>query len=175
MVDSPEIAEKISQALDTAAECSAAGTAESYSRLREQLGDLESAAGQSLRSHTAYQFLVTKLQQDSPLTTDDLKTLRSLIIGDADDYLKYDDDFERSKTELARILDQIRLLQSSKLGPESLMQLRVLCHEAATAVAPTVHYLEQKERVRSFEEHTRGPLSDDARQMLASIIKDMAS
>ena len=34
-------------------------------------------------------------------------------------------------------------------------------------------YLEQKERVRNFEEHTRGELSRDTRQFLAGIIKGM--
>ncbi len=174
MVDSLEVTAKISQVLDTATQCSADETAENYSLLGERLGDLESSAGQFLRSHTAYQFLVTKLQQDSPLTADDLKTLRSLIVGDADEYLKYDDDFEQSKSELGRVLGQIRQLRSSTLGPETLMRVRVLCREAASALAPTVHYLEQKERVRNFEEHTRGALSSDTRRMLTGIIKDMA-
>jgi hypothetical protein len=39
---------------------------------------------------------------------------------------------------------------------------------------PTVHYLEQKERVQRFEEHTRGPLSSDASRILAGIIANMA-
>jgi len=38
-------------------------------------------------------------------------------------YLKYDDDFERSKSELGRILDQIRRLQSNDLDLEMLMHL----------------------------------------------------
>jgi hypothetical protein len=174
VVDAQEIATKISQALNAAALCSADETAENYGLLGDKLGELESAAGRFIRSHSAYQFLVVKLQQDCPLTTDDLKTLRSLIIGDADEYLKYDDDFEQSKSQLGRILDQIRHLRSGDLSPETLMRLRVLCREAASALAPTVHYLEQKERVRNFEEHTRGALSRDTRRMLTGIIKDMA-
>jgi len=86
------------------------------------------------------------------LGADELKTLRSLIVGNADYYLKYDDDFDRSKSDLGKILDQIRQLQSSEFDPETLMHLRVLCREASSALVPTVHYLEQKERVRRFEE-----------------------
>jgi len=174
VVDSPELTAKISHALNTAAQCSAEETAENYSLLGEELAELESAAGRLLRSQSAYQFLVAKLQQDGPLTTDDLKTLRSLIVGDADEYLKYDDDFEQSKSQLSKVLDQIRLLQSGDLPPQTLMRLRVLCREAASALAPTVHYLEQKERVRNFEEHTNGELGRDTRRMLTGIIKDMA-
>ena len=37
-----------------------------------------------------------------------LKALRSLIVGGADRYLKYDDDFQRSKSELGRIRGRLR-------------------------------------------------------------------
>jgi hypothetical protein len=170
-----DLVAQISEVLNIATQSSAAGTAEAYSVLGEKLSELESSAGQYLRSHTAYQFLLTKLQQERPLTPEDLKTLRSLIVGDADGYLKYDDDFEQSKAELARIIDQIRKLQSSQLTPETLTQLRVLCREATSALAPTVHYLEQKQRVRNFDANVREPLSNDTRRMLAGVIQDLAS
>ena len=170
MASNQEFAEKVSQALDTAAQCAAVETVDNYSILGAQLNELDSLAGQSLQSHTGYQPLVTKLQNGSPLTADELKTLRSLVVGDAEYYLKYDDDFDRSKSDLGKILDQIRRLQSSEFDPETLMHLRVLCREASSALAPTMHYLEQKDRVRRFEEHTRNPLDRDARRILAGII-----
>ena len=173
MADSHEIAALVSQVLDIASHCSLDETADNYSLLSEKLLELESAAGQFLRSHSAYQFIVTKLQQETPLTVDDLKILRSMIVGDAEEYLKYDDDFAQSKSQLGRFLDQIRQLQSNELGAETLMRLRVLCREASSALAPTVHYLEQKQRVRNFDEHMRDPLSSETRRMLTGIMKDL--
>ncbi len=173
MSNHQEVATKISEALKAAAQCSAAETVENYSVLSEQLWELNSLLKQSLQSHTGYLPLLTKLQNGTTLTADELKTLRSLIVGDADQYLKYDDDFERSKSDLGRILDQIRRLQSNNPDLETLMHLQVLCREASSALAPTMHYLEQKERVQRFEEHTRGPLDRDAGRVLAGIIKQM--
>jgi hypothetical protein len=173
LASNQEFAAKVSAALATAAQCSAVETVHNYSILSVQLQELDSLAGQSLQSHAEYQPLVTKLQNGSPLTADELKTLRSLIVGDADYYLKYDDDFDRSKSDLGKILDQIRGLQSNEFGPETLMHLRVLCREASSALAPTMHYLEQKDRVRRFEEHTRGPLDPDTGRELADIVKNM--
>jgi hypothetical protein len=175
LASNQEFAEKVAKALNTAAQCSAVETVDNYSILSAQLQELDSLAKQSLQSHTGYQPLVAKLQNGSPLTADELKTLRSAIVGDADYYLKYDDDFDRSKSDLTKILEQIRRLQSSPFDPETLMHLRVLCREAACALAPTVHYLEQKERVRKFEEHTRSPLDRDAGRVLAGIIKNMTT
>jgi hypothetical protein len=108
LADHQEVATKIAEALNAGAQCSAAETVENYSVLSEQLWELNSLLGQSLESHIGYQPLLTKLQNGTTLTADELKTLRSLIVGDADQYLKYDDDFERSKSELGRILDQTR-------------------------------------------------------------------
>ena len=173
MADHQDVTTKISEALKAADRCSAAETTDSYSALNEQLWELNSLLGQSFQSHSSYQPILTKLQDGTALTTDELKTLRSLIVGDADQYLKYDDDFERSKRELGKILDQIRGLQSNNLDLETLMHLRVLCREASSALAPAMHYLEQKERVQRFEEHTRGPLDPNAYRVLAGIIKQM--
>ena len=97
MADHQEVTTKISEALKAADRCSAAETSDSYSALNEQLWELNSLLGQSLQSHVSYQPILTKLQNGTALTTDELKALRSLIVGDADQYLKYDDDFERSK------------------------------------------------------------------------------
>jgi len=174
MADTQQLAAKLSDALNTAARCSSSDDAEGYRLLAEKLAELESSAGQYLRSHMAYQAVVGKLQHDQPLTSDDVKTLRSLIVGDADDYLKYDDDFGHAKGELARIVGEIQKLQSSEPSPESLMRLRVLCREAASALVPTVHYLEQKERVKNFDAHVRPPLDGDARRMLAQVVQDLA-
>lgn len=175
MADIQDLVAQISEALNIAAQSSAAGTPENYSRLAEKLSELESSSGQYLRSHTAYRALLAKLQQEKPLTPDELKTLRSLIVGDADEYLKYDDDFEQSKAELTRIVDQIQKLQSTELNPETLMHLRVLCREATSALVPTVHYLEQKQRVKNFDDNVHEPLSSDTRRMFARVIEDLAS
>lgn len=175
MSDSEDIAAKISQLLDTATRCASAETEQNFRILGDELGELETCAGQSLRSHAAYEFLMTKLEDDGQLTPDDLKTLRALIIGDADAYLKYDDDFDQAKQELNRVIEKIHQLQAGNLEAEALTQLRVLCREAMSALAPTVHYLEQKQRVKNFEEHTSGDLSTDTRRALARMIGSLAS
>ena len=134
MSNHQEVATKISEALKAAAQCSAAETVENYSVLSEQFWELSSLLKQSLQSHTGYQPLLAKLQNGSILTADELKTLRSLIVGDADQYLKHDDDFQRSKSELGKRLDQIRRLQSSDLDLDALMHLRVLCREVVPLI-----------------------------------------
>ena len=61
------------------------------------------------------------------------------------------------------------------MTPETLTHLRVLCREASSALAPTVHYLEQKQRVKNFDNNVHEPLSRDTRRMLASVVQELAS
>jgi hypothetical protein len=174
MDDTQNIAGKISGALDAAAQCASQETARNYDLLGEHLGGIETAVGELLRSHVAYRPLLAKLQQGGQLAPDEFEALRSLVVGDADEYLKYDDDFEQSKKELNRILEQIRQLDSHELDIEALKRLRVLCREASNALTETSRYVQQKERVRNFEDHTRDALTDDVRRMLASMVERMA-
>jgi hypothetical protein len=173
--DTQGISNQISAALDTAAECATAETARNYGLLNEQLGTIATAAGQLLRSHVAYGPLLAKLRDGERLTPVDVQTLRALIVGDADEVLKYDDEFGQSKTELRRILAEIRKLQSRDLDLEALMRLRVLCREASNTLIETLQYLDKKERIRNFDDHTRGDLTDETRRMLAGIVESLVA
>ena len=56
MSDSEDIAAKISQLLETAARCASTENEDNFSILGDELGELESCAGQSLRymPHTSF-------------------------------------------------------------------------------------------------------------------------
>lgn len=175
MADNREVSAKLKEALDVADQCFKAESSEGYEVLNEQLEELGSLARDSFQQHTDYKSLLNKLENGNPLTSDELNTLKLLIVGDAEYYLKYDDDFDRCKTEAGRIVDQIRRLQSSNLDIDALMHLRVLCMEATSALVPTSYYLEQKDRVRRFKEATSEPIDRESGQMLADMIRHMTS
>jgi len=173
MAENQEVSAKIGEVLDFAARCFQAEKSEGYETLSEQFEELEAFARESFQNHTDYKSLLHKLENGAPLTPDELKTLKLLMVGDADYYLKYDDDFDRCESELKKIVEGIRSLQSSRLDMDGLMHLRVLCREACSVARPTAFYLEQKERVRKFDEATRGGIDRESGQFLASIIKTM--
>jgi len=64
-------------------------------------------------------------------------------------------------------------MQAGALDVDGLMHLRVACRQASTVARPTAFYLEQKERVRKFEEATRDGIDAKSGQFLANIIKEM--
>jgi hypothetical protein len=173
VANSQEVCARVKEALELAAQCFQAESSQGYAVLSEQLNELESSAREAFQDHTDYKSLLNKLEKGNPLTADELNTLKLLIVGDAEYYLKYDEDFDRWKIELGKIVDEIRRLQSSDLDVDALMHLRVLCREAYSVLTPTGYYLEQKERVRKFEEATRDPIDRASGRMLADMIKHM--
>jgi hypothetical protein len=173
MADNQDVGAKLAETLGLADRCFQAENSEGYEALNEGLEELETAAKKSFESHTDYKTVLAKLEKGLPLTSDEMNTLKLLMVGDADYYLKYDDDFERSESSLKAIVELIRKMQAGALDVDGLMHLRVLCHEASTVARPTAFYLEQKERVRKFEEATRDGIDAKSGQFLASIIKEM--
>lgn len=170
-----DFAATVSQALAAADRCTTAETSDNYAVLGDRLEQLETLAKEAAHAHIDYRPLVNKLREGAALAPDELKTLRELIVGDAEYYVRYDDEFDRSKGELTKILDQIRRLQSGEPEVATLMHVAVLCREAMTLLAATEHYLEQKERVRRFEQATQGPIDPEAGRTLARIIEGMAA
>jgi hypothetical protein len=67
----------------------------------------------------------------------------------------------------------IRVYSSGELDAEALKHFGVLCQEACSVLLPTGHYLEQRERVRRFEEATHGLIDREAGRVLAKILNDM--
>jgi len=175
MTEYPEVSKQIGDTLDLATRSLQAENSEGYDELREAFEELETLAKRSFVKHTNYKSLLTKLENGTALTPEELGTLKLLLVGDADYYMKYDDDFGRSESELKSILEEVRKLQATDLDLDGLMHLRVLCREAASVAKPTAFYLEQKERVGKFEAATRDGINLESGKFLANIVKSMAS
>src|SRR5271170_2605202 len=146
MPGSQDVAAKVDDALAAAARCSTDETARNYDVLHQQLQDLGELAQQTCGAHADYRTVVGKLRAGTTLSPDEMTTLRLLLVGDADYYLKYDEEYDRCKTDLAKILGEIEQLKQSGFGADALMHLSVLCREAGNLLLTTQHYIEARER-----------------------------
>lgn len=173
MAENEEVSTKLGEALGLADRCFQAENSEGYQALDEQLEELETLAKKHFEGHANYKSLLSKLENGNALTPDELNTLKLLMVGDAEYYMKYDDDFDRSESELKKIVEEIRKLQSSNLDLDGLMHLRVLCREACSVGRPAAFYLEQKERLHKFEEATRDGIDRDSGKFLANIVRSI--
>jgi hypothetical protein len=171
MADDQVFSIKMTDALDMATRSFEAESSEGYGILGEQMEELETMAIVYLHDHEDVKAIVKKLELGDPLTPDEVETVKQFVVGDAEYYLKFDDNFDRSKAELKRVLDEIRELRSKPMDLDEIMHLGVLCKEASSAAKPTAFYMEQKERVHKFEEATRGGIDRASAKILVDILR----
>jgi len=164
---------QIDGTLAAAARCAADATTQNYDALLQQLQDLGELAHITCEMNVDYRGLARKLRAGEPLSADEMNTVRLLLIGDADYYLKYDEEFERCRDEVKKIVGEIERFKTVELGVDGLMHVSTLCREASNLLALAQHYLEARERVRRFEATTAGGLDRDTGRTLAGIIEGM--
>jgi hypothetical protein len=171
MADEQVFSSNLKDSLDLASRGFEADSSAGYGILGERMEELETAAIGYLHDHEDCKAIVKKLELGDPLTPAEVETVKQFVVGDADYYLKFNDNFDRSKAELKRVLDEIRELMSKPMDLDDIMHLGVLCKEASSAAKPTAFYMEQKERVRRFEDATRGGINIESAKILAGILR----
>lgn len=166
---------QIDDMLAAATRCAAAETTQNYDALLQQLQDLGELAHITCEMNVDHAGLARKLRAGETLSSDEMQTVRLLLVGDADYYLKYDEEFDRCRTEVTKIVDEIERFKSGELGVDGLMHVSTLCREASNLLALAQHYLDARERVRRFEATTTSGLDRDMGRTLAGIIEGMFS
>jgi hypothetical protein len=175
MAGSQDVVAQLDGALAAAARCVADDTTQNYDALAQELEDLAELAQLSCERHADYAPLIRKLRAGDALSPDEMARVRLLIVGDADYYLKYDEEFGRCKAEIAKIMAEIERLKAGELGCDGLMHLSVLGREAGNLLPLAQHYLEARDRVRRFEAATQGALDRDTARELAHIVEGMVA
>ncbi len=168
-----DVVAQLDVTLAVAARCAADETAQNYDALQQALQDLGELAHITCEMHVDHAGLARKLRAGDALTPEELATVRLLLVGDADYYLKYDEEFERCGAEVKKIIAEIERFKSGELGIDGLMHVSTLCREAGNLLALAQHYLEARDRVRRFEAATAGALDRDTARTLAGIIEGM--
>ena len=173
MGDAPQINTAIQQTLDLAARCNQTETSDNYGLLGDQVEELDGRAREAVQSHLDFASLLPKLKAGKTLTSDDLKTLELLIVGDAEYFLKYETEFDHWKNEMKQLVGEISKLQSPDPDVDGLMHLRALCAEVRRVLPAVVYYLEQKERAKKFQQATQEAINPEGYRVLAQIVEQM--
>jgi len=150
--------------------------AANYLALQDQMAVLEGAAREAFQAKLddMYWSILEKLEDGQPLTAAEDNILELLMVGEAKYYLRYENDVENWRSELKRLIEEIKRQQAAGLDEiDSLMRLRALCREALRVLPDLTYYFKEKERVRQFENATRDAIDVETRRALANLIKDM--
>jgi hypothetical protein len=137
------------------------------------LATLDSELREQIHGATAAQVapLITTLQADGPVGPPDLELIRLWLVGDAEYYLKMENDFPAWMAELNRLIGVLRDLRSEAVTPVTLSRIEATVRDALRVSGDIVFYRQQEERVQSFQNATKELTRDDKR-ILASLLAE---
>jgi hypothetical protein len=140
--------------------------------LQSMLRDLDAAGREEIQEKMfrPAREIARKLQQGQSLTAQDEKDMKLLIIGDAENYLKVENNFDEWMTEIHRLISDFVRVPGENLSIDQLSRLRAQVRDALNLLVSIVFYLQAKERVEKFRQAIHGNLESEDRMMLASMI-----
>jgi hypothetical protein len=124
----------------------------------------------------AYLSIAAKLEQGKSIDANERKALEILFTGEAEHYLKTENNYQDWITELNRLIAEIRRTRDGGLESlADLMHVQALCRDAMHVFPEVIYFLREKERVALFRESLQGEFTPESGRMLARMIRDMMS
>ena len=145
---------------------------EAYAALAMTLAEWETQLREHLQAtvRVSAQALISKLSGGQTLSAADAALLRTLIIGDAESYVRVEHNLPDWLVELQRLMGELVRLGGGVPDVAMACQVRALVRDAVRVVADLQHYFEHKARVAQFEEATR-ELDREERDVLVGFLK----
>jgi hypothetical protein len=122
----------------------------------------------------SYSAIAAKLDRGEEINTLERKALEILFTGEAESYLKTENNFNDWLDELHRLIGE--LSRASDAGLETiseLMQVQALCRDARQLLPEVQYYLREAERVELFRETLAGEITPESGRMLARLVREM--
>ncbi len=167
---------KIDNLLELAEHCFSVGTLGDYESLDSRLREVEAAAHEALHAelHGDYQAVVKKLESGEPLTPADREVIELIIVGDAEYYLKYENDYNHWVTELQRLVAELKQVRAGDLADrDALLRVQAFCRDGRGVLPDLTFYLREKERIERFCANKLDELDPELRQALADVLKEL--
>jgi len=176
MVDVQDVDKKINQVVDVSAQSFKLETLADYEAFQAQIEALEGLAREAFQAKldNMYWSILEKLEEGKALTAAEHEILELLVVGEAKYYLRYETELDHWRSELKRLIEEIKRQQAAGLDEiDSLMRIRAICREALRVLPDMVYYFREQDRVRKFEAMTRDAIDVETRRSLANLIKEM--
>ena len=166
-----EFVRGISQAMKQA---QADNTSESYGYVATQLVKTKDGVRQAIEQATAevVAAIIVKLENHQPLTEGEKQTVRLWVVGDADGYVKMENNFQDWLKEYRRLLDVIADWEGKTGSVQELVEVHGVLEDAIKVADAVAHFLEDRERVARCETALSNLNAED-NKFIAGMLKSM--
>ena len=167
---------KIDNLLELAERCFSVGGVGDYENLDLRLREVEAAAREALHAELRgdYQVVIKKLGSGEPLTPADREVIELIIVGDAEYYINYENDYNHCVTELQRLMAELKQVRTGGIADrDALLRVQAFCRDGRGVLPDLTFYLREKERIDRFCANKLDELDPELRQALADILKEL--
>ena len=129
-----------------------------FMRAASFLGQMRGNAREEMQTSTAAKVseLIKRLEGDAPLTEDDIKYMKLWVVGDAQGYLKVENNLDGWIKEFDRLKGVLaEYVAKQGLSVEELVDLQGILEDAVRVTSDIGNFLEKKERIKAFEGSTK--------------------
>lgn len=148
---------------------------EAFETLEQQLGrfDVRLREMQQENLGARAKAALSNLRGGRPLSEEDKAVLRSLVVGDAESYLKMENNLHDWMNELARLEKEMERLAADG-SDESLLQLRGVVRDAMRLMPSIRGYMDERARLDRFCT-AMSSLDEANRNLLVQVVNEMLS
>ncbi len=126
-------------------------------RLSTAMQDLDAALREHIQAitKTEVESIIGKLQNNQELSADEINLVKLWICGDADYYVKLENNYKEWVEELRRLVGEIAQAQGENPDFTAASNLRARLLDGIRVLGDILFFLKQKERIDNFAKSTQ--------------------
>lgn len=143
-----------------------------FNKITEPLVALENDSRELMQSKTSEEIsaIIGKLDSNITITDADMRLIRLWIVGDAESYVRMENDYQGWLDELNRLFSVLKDLQDQELTLENMQKISGTARDAIRVIGDIVYFKQQQERINKFENATKD-LNSENKLILANILR----
>jgi DNA-binding FadR family transcriptional regulator len=149
-------------------------TSESYGYVATQLVQSKNAIRQAIEQATAEAIaaIIGKLENNQPLDEAEKQTVKLWVVGDAEGYVKMENNFQEWLAEYRRLLEIIAAGEGRTGSVQELVEMHGVLEDAIKVADAVAHFLEDRERVARCAKALSNLTAED-NKFIAGMLKSM--
>ncbi|HBG62474.1 MAG: hypothetical protein A2Y03_07745 [Omnitrophica WOR_2 bacterium GWF2_38_59] len=143
-----------------------------YWNLSSAFDELEGGLREYMQATTKDQInqIINRLEAGHSLSAEDLELIRLWLVGDADYYLKMENNYNDWLLELKRLIGEFERIDEENLGITQASKLRAEALDGIRVLGDIVFLLKQQERVKNFESSVKD-IDSKERKLIIDLLR----
>jgi hypothetical protein len=155
-------------------EAQSRNNADAYGYVATELVKSKDKILQAIEQATAdaVRAIIPKLEKNQPLTAAEQEIVKLWVVGDAEGYVKMENNFQDWRKEYQRLMDTIADWEGRSGSVQELVEVHGVLEDAIKVADAVAHYLDDQERVARCD-NALNSLNAEDNQFIAGVLKSM--